>query len=991
MIGKTILHYKILEKLGEGGMGVVYKAEDTKLKRAVALKFLPPHALGNDEERTRFVHEAQAAAALDHINICTIYEIDEADGQTFIAMAYVPGQSLKEKIESGPMELKEALDIAIQIADGLQEAHAKEIVHRDIKPANVMVNEKGQAKIMDFGLAKLSGRTKLTKTSTTLGTVAYMSPEQGRGQKVDYRSDIWSFGVILYEMFTGQMPFPGDYEQAVMYATMNEDPQPPKELNDEISEELQEIIMKTLEKEPQDRFQSTSEVLQSLKKLRGEKTGPAVKVLDLKSFITLLRRPRNALVAGAILLLFAAAIFFPYRNLLRVQRAKEQLPEIENLAQAGSYFQAYDLAVKAEKFLDSDSTLARLMPIISDKLSVITQPEGAQVYLKRFAPEEPEKSREREFVGVTPIENLRLARSDYKVTFEKEGFVPIERIASSALNRNQAGWGVSPDIEMEARLHRIEELPENMVFVPGGEYKLVGSGAPTDASVQLDDYFMDRYEVSNQQFKEFVNAGGYLHKDLWKFPFMEKGQTLSWEEAMQRFRDRTGLAGPRNWVNQEYREGKASHPVTGITWYEAAAYAKFVDKRLPTVFQWEKAARDGAITHFVGRVMPWGLVSTKRPTQPRANFDGRGTRPVDSYEFGLSPYGGYNMAGNVKEWCLNESVGGFVTTGGSWEGPDYLFYNFAALPGLHSTSSLGFRCVRMSAEASGDQGTMRINREAMTTSYTPVDDATFNGFLGYYKYDKNPLDSEVVETIETEDWKREKVTFAGLSKDRIIAYVYLPKRAAKPFQCINLVPGADILYSRGASEYAEWLLAAHIKAGRAVMSMVPKGGVERPRPADYVSPKGHTVEYRDRKVLRVTEYRLGLDYLATRGDIDMDRIAHLGFSWGSAWVGLPLTAVEDRYRSIIFIGGGVHPVMLSHLPEANEVNFVPRIKPPKLVLHGRYDEVFPFETWALPLYKLLSEPKRLEVVDGGHMPPLEIRVPIINNWLDETLGPVKFE
>ncbi len=205
------------------------------------------------------------------------------------------------------------------------------------------------------------------------------------------------------------------------------------------------------------------------------------------------------------------------------------------------------------------------------------------------------------------------------------------------------------------------------------------------------------------------------------------------------------------------------------------------------------------------------------------------------------------------------------------------------------------------------------------------------------------------------------------------------------------MPGGDIFYTRSASEYAEWLLAAHIKAGRAVMSMAPRGGVERTRTPDYVSPKGHTVEYRERLVRWVTEYRLGLDYLATRGDIDMDKIAHLGFSWGSFSVGLPLTAVEDRYRSIIFIGGGVSPGMRSILPEANPVNFVPRIRAPKLVLHGRYDEVFPFETRALPLYNLLREPKRLEAVDGGHMPPLEIRVPIINSWLDETMGPVKFE
>ena len=190
MIGQTISHYKILEKLGEGGMGVVYKAEDTKLKRTVALKFLSSQSLSTRDEKTRFVHEAQAAAALDHPNICTVHEIDEADGHTFIAMAYVDGQSLSEKTESGPLKLKEALGLATDIARGLQEAHENNIVHRDIKSANVMVTKKGQAKITDFGLAKLAGRTKVTKTGTTVGTLAYMSPEQALGKDVDHRSDI---------------------------------------------------------------------------------------------------------------------------------------------------------------------------------------------------------------------------------------------------------------------------------------------------------------------------------------------------------------------------------------------------------------------------------------------------------------------------------------------------------------------------------------------------------------------------------------------------------------------------------------------------------------------------------------------------------------------------------------------------------------------------------------------------------------------------------
>lgn len=197
MIGKTISHYRILEKIGAGGMGVVYKAEDTKLKRVVALKFLPPEMTRDEEAKERFIQEAQAAAALDHPNICTVHEINEEDGQTYIVMAYIEGQSIKEKIASGPLKTDETLDIAIQVAEGLKAAHIRGIVHRDIKPANIMLMEKGQAKIMDFGLAKLEWGVDLTKTATILGTVAYMSPEQAQGEKVDHRTDIWSLGCVL--------------------------------------------------------------------------------------------------------------------------------------------------------------------------------------------------------------------------------------------------------------------------------------------------------------------------------------------------------------------------------------------------------------------------------------------------------------------------------------------------------------------------------------------------------------------------------------------------------------------------------------------------------------------------------------------------------------------------------------------------------------------------------------------------------------------------
>jgi len=215
MIGKTISHYKIIEKIGEGGMGVVYKAEDTKLKRTVALKFLPPVLSIDSEVKERFIHEAQAASSLDHPNICTIHEINETeDGQLFIVMACYEGEILKFKIDNCQLTIQESIDIAIQIAQGLTKAHEKGIIHRDIKPANIFITNDGIVKILDFGLAKLSGQIELTKTGTTVGTVAYMSPEQARGEPVDHRTDIWSLGTIIYEMLTGLLPFKGEYEQA---------------------------------------------------------------------------------------------------------------------------------------------------------------------------------------------------------------------------------------------------------------------------------------------------------------------------------------------------------------------------------------------------------------------------------------------------------------------------------------------------------------------------------------------------------------------------------------------------------------------------------------------------------------------------------------------------------------------------------------------------------------------------------------------------------
>jgi len=977
--------YRIVEEIGHGGMGVVYKAEDLKLKRPVALKFLPPHLMNSPELKERFLIEAQAAAALNHPNICVIHEVGDSEDRPYIAMEFVDGETLRDKVKKGPLKTGEALDIASQIAAGLGEAHRKDIIHRDIKSANIMVTAKGQAKVMDFGLAKLRGGSSLTKSQTTLGTVAYMSPEQARGDELDQRTDLWSLGVVLYEMLTGELPFKGDRDLSVIHSIVHEEPKSLKVRKPPVPVELQQVIARALKKNREARYGSAGDMLKDLKEFEEARRAEASGVFNLRSLLRRLRRPAVAIPAGLVVVAIAAAAIWFFNRQAKVRWARQVvLPEIERLIEANFADQAepYKLAESVERYLSGDPKLAELFSRCSMVIDVKTEPPGADVSFKDY------KSPESDWrpLGVSPIVGLRLPLGFFRWKIEKEGYESVFAASTS--------WDVALSPKDQFVPSDLVRVLDKKGTVPEGMARVTGAETPLG---KLEDFFIDRHEVTNRQYREFVDRGGYANRDYWKHEFVKDGKALTWEEAMGAFVDQTDRPGPATWQGGSYPEGQEDYPVSGVSWYEATAYAEFAGKGLPTGHHWGVAR--GELTPMV----MWPQAGGDALFAPFSNFQDKGPVPAGSLP-GLTPYGAYDMAGNVREWCSNETSHGRLIRGGAWNDNTYMFGSQSNAPAFDRSPQNGFRCSlypdpgKIPAAAFEK---IEFGRAVDVTMEKPVPDTIFKVYREQFSYDEIDLDERLESRDEgVRDWIKERVSFtAAYGGERVIAILCLPRNAEPPYQTVIYFPGVQAAFRASSADLDkdmefQMFLSFLVKSGRAVLYPVYKGTMERA--SEELIPiimgaNNATRRFTDYMIQLIKDFKRCVDYLETRQDIDGDRLAFYGMSWG-AWMGAFIPAVEERLKASVLLAGGFDIVNQRPRPEVNETNYLPRVKTPTLMLNGRYDTLSNFERSIKPMFDLLGtsvEDKVLKVYDTDHIPPKNEFVKETLAWLDKYLGPVK--
>jgi dienelactone hydrolase len=718
-----------------------------------------------------------------------------------------------------------------------------------------------------------------------------------------------------------------------------------------------------------------------IKKFQDSLRAEEMKAFSLRSLLRRLRKPIVAIPAVLALaaIILAAAWFFNRQAKIRWAR-EGILPQIKEIIanpETGStnYLQAYELAEEAEKYIPKDSQLAALFSQCSRNISITSMPPGANAHMKPYHNPEGEW----QLLGITPINNIRVPIGYFRWKFEMDSYETVYAVTPTFV--------IDLSVQGAMKPYNIERILDKKAGLPPGMVRV--AGADTNLG-KVADFFIDKFEVSNIQYKEFINGGGYRDRKYWKHPFIKDGENLTWEEAMAGFVDQTGQPGPSTWSAGDYPKGQEEYPVSGVSWYEAAAYAESTGKSLPTGYHWGIAR--GGLTPLLTNIGRFFSILSMA-----SNFKGEGPMAVGSNP-GMTAYGALDMAGNVREWCWNETPDGRLIRGGAWNDAHYMFNNYSQAPAFDRSPKNGFRCAVYLEPEKIPEKIFEASLFAQETDYyykqTPVPDSVFQAYKEQFSYDKTDLNAQVEwKKEDSKDWVQEKIEFdAAYGKERVTAYLFLPKNSAPPFQTVIYFPGSGSIYQTSSQQmegYWEFIyfLSFVVKNGRAAVYPIYKGTFER---RDDALPRfgANTHQFTEYLIQLTKDVKRCIDYLETRPDIDSQRLAYLGFSWGGKW-GAIIPAVEERIKASILVVGGLDR---GGRPEANQINYVRHVKCPTLMLNGRYDMRFPYETSVKPMFDLLGTPpeqKKTIAFETDHFVPSNELVKETLAWLDRYLGPVR--
>jgi len=664
---------------------------------------------------------------------------------------------------------------------------------------------------------------------------------------------------------------------------------------------------------------------------------------------------------------------------IKIKWAKEKtLTEISRLVDQDMYVAAFNLAKEAQKYIPKDPQLIKLWPRFSSYVTTSSNPSGANIYRRDYN----SKDTNWIYIGETPLDSVNVPYGFYKIKITKSGYETVYD-ASSSMQLSQRNY----------LLDSIGSIPENMVHIPEIRIMISLPSLTPDESLVISDYLIDKYEVTNKEYKEFVDAGGYRSIVYWKQPFYRSSIRLSWEEAMTGFVDKTDIPGPSTWEAGIYPKGEEGYPVSGISWFEAAAYAEFKGKSLPTYYHWRRAAgldyRSYLPRMTAGIDRDWGISFIIL----NSNLNATKSAPVGGFP-GLAGFGTYDIVGNVREWCWNETKPGgkrFIM-GGGWNDASYLSNTDFSQDPFNRSATNGFRCVSLLHSDDFNEILESPIEEPAIRDFMnekPASDQQFEIFKRMFAYEKTDLNPEIISIDSSESlWIKQKISFnAAYGNERVTAYLFLPRNFKGPYQTVVYFPGASAAYMLSSESLVMNNLDFLIQGGRAVLYPIYKGTYERQ--FELSTGNESKIARREHTIQWYQDFARSIDYIFTRSDIDTNKIAYFGFSWGGR-LGALMTVLDDRIKvSILYVAGlnSDRP-----FPEIDDFNYVHRVSIPTLMLNGKYDADFPYETSQKPFFELLGtspENKRHYLYESGHFVPRTELMKESLHWLDQYLGPVQ--